>query len=184
MSKKQLIHIGQVFDAHGIRGDLVITVFSKDISWVHEATTLTLKKDGNLKLVNILKTRPHKKGFVCQLEAFDNRNLAEASIGSEVWVDEDLFTSVEGESLYLKEILGFEVSDQIQGSIGRIEAFSTNGLQDLLVIKHPETHKQVEIPFVKEFVVHVDQKNKTMMMKLPEGLLSINDSSSETAHED
>ncbi len=177
MNENQLTKIGKVFDAHGIRGDLVITVFSKDISWVGDAEILHLVQDGQTKIVEILKTRAHKKGFVCQLKGFDNRNLAEETIGSEVWVDSDLFTSGEGESLFLKELLHFEVTDKSLGLIGRIEAFSTNGIQDLLVVSDPQNQKQFDIPFVKEFVIQIDHTKKKLLMALPEGLLEINESS-------
>ncbi|MBC7420678.1 MAG: 16S rRNA processing protein RimM [Bdellovibrio sp.] len=180
MNENQLTKIGKVFDAHGIRGDLVVTVFSKDISWLEAVETLNLVKDGKTIVVEVLKTRPHKKGFVCQLKGFDNRNLAEDAIGSEVWVDAEFFTSEEGESLYLTEILNFEVIDATAGSIGHIEAFSTNGMQDLLVIMNAQTKKSVEIPFVKEFVTELDEKNKKIFMSLPEGLLTINDPDDES----
>lgn len=184
MNEVQLTKIGKVFDAHGIRGDLAITVFSKDINWIDGAKTLNLVKDGQTTIVDVLKTRPHKKGFVCQLKGFTDRNRAEEAIGSEVWVDSKLFTSNEGEALFLKEILNFEVVDVEQKRIGIIEAFSTNGIQDLLVVVNREINKYYDIPFVKEFVIEVDQTNKKIILNLPEGLLEINDPAPDEVREE
>ncbi|MBC7464717.1 MAG: 16S rRNA processing protein RimM [Bdellovibrio sp.] len=175
MEKNQFTHIGKVYDAHGIRGDLVILVFSGDNSWVDTLENLNLVHNGQTKSFKVLKTRPHKKGFVCQLEGFDNRNIAEDFIGSEVWVDADLFISDDGESLFLKEILNFEIIDAKEGSIGLIESFSFNGMQDLLVIKKAGAKAPIEIPFIKEFVTKLDNINKKIYMELPEGLISINE---------
>ncbi len=176
MNDSSSTQIGKIYDAHGIRGDVVVLVFSGDISWINEVKDLDLVLDGKTKRHKILKARPHKKGFVCQLEGFTDRNQSEAVIGSEVWIDSSYFTSQEGDAIFLKEIFQFEVIDSTDGSIGNIEAFSFNGIQDLLVIVHPETKKQYEIPFVKEFVEKLDQKNKKIFMNLPPGLLSINES--------
>ncbi len=163
--------IGQVIDAHGIKGWLYIGVYSGDLSMVDDLEQLVLvTKSLVQKEYSIMQIRSHKKGFICSLEELVNRNDAEALIGAQVWIDSEHFISEDGESLYLTEILNFEVVDHKVGLVGCVEAFSSNGLQDLLVINN-----QIEIPFVKEFVENVDFNKKIIYMQLPEGLLTIND---------
>ncbi len=175
MEKNQYTQIGKVFDAHGIRGDLVVTVFSGDSSWIADLKAINLVNADGTKTFKVLKARPHKKGFVCQLESFINRNIAEEYIGSEVWVDSDLFISEDGEALFLTEILNFEVIDSKAGSIGRIESFSFNGMQDLLVVRGDQSKSPIEIPFIKEFVTKLDNEQKKIYMELPEGLITMNE---------
>jgi 16S rRNA processing protein RimM len=167
------VKIGKIMDAHGIRGEIGVVVFSGDVSWIDDAEVLYIPRKNVFEEHKIKKIRPHKKGFICHLENFLDRNKAEEYKGREVWVDEDIFVSEDGESIYLSEILHFEVIDSQMGSLGRIEAFSSNGIQDLLVI-HQEG-KEIEIPFVKEFVLNIDFENQKIEMELPEGLLQINE---------
>lgn len=168
------IKIGKIMDAHGIRGEIGVVVFSGDVSWIDELDALYILRKNIFEEHKIKKIREHKKGFICHLENFDTRNKAEEYKGREVWVDEDLFTSADGEALYLSEILHFEIQDVVLGPLGQISAFSSNGVQDLLVIQRDD-QGEIEIPFVKEFVEKIDFENKKIFMNLPEGLLQINE---------
>ena len=167
------VKIGKIMDAHGIRGEIGVVVFSGDVSWIDDAEVLYIPRKNVFEEHKIKKIRPHKKGFICHLENFLDRNTAEENKGREVWVDENIFVSADGESIYLSEILNFEVIDSQLGSLGHIGAFSSNGIQDLLVIQ--QDNKEIEIPFVKEFVLNIDFENKKIQMELPEGLLQINE---------
>lgn len=175
MNQEGKVKIGTVMDAHGIRGEIGVVVLSGDVSWIDEVKTLYIPRKNIFEVHKIKKIRAHKKGFICHLENFDDRNKAEEYKGREVWVDEDLFVSEDGESLYLTEILHFEIEDRQLGALGKVAAFSSNGVQDLLVIKRKGDDAEIEIPFVKEFVEHIDFENKRIKMNLPEGLLQIND---------
>ena len=53
--------------------------------------------------------------------------------------------------------------------------FSTNGQQDLLVLDQAVNNQNIEIPFIKQFVINVDYVTKKIMMDLPEGLIQINE---------
>ncbi len=156
-------------DAHGIKGDLYVLVFSGDVSWLPKMKKLSL--DG--ESFDVVRAKPFKKGFIATLKGFDNRNRAEEVKGAEVHVPAEFFVSKHGEQVFLSELLGFEVEDKNLGKLGSIKGFSSNGSQDLLVIENNK--KEVEIPFVKDFVVKMDFKTKTILTDLPEGLLEINE---------
>ncbi len=172
MDESGKIKVGKVIDAHGIRGELSIFIFSGDVSWLPNLDKVYIPRKNIFEEHKVMKARAHKKGFICLLEKFDNRNLAEEYKAREIWVDSALFVSTPGESLYLSEILGFEIVDAKTGSLGTIHSFSSNGLQDLLVIQQGAS--EIEIPFVKEFVTEMDFENRKIKMTLPEGLLEIN----------
>lgn len=165
--------VGKVMDAHGIRGDIYCLIFSGDVSWCAELETLELRHNGKNHSFEIQKLKPFKKGFIAALKGFTDRNRAEEFKGAELWVDEDLFVSEDGESLYLSEVLDFELIDKSLGTVGVIEEFSSNGIQDLLIVTS-KSGDSFEIPFVKEYVLDIDFDAKTMKMNLPEGLLEIN----------
>lgn len=160
-------------DAHGIRGDIYCLLFSGDASWAEDLASLNLRHQGQNLQFAIKKIKPFKKGFIASLKEVTDRNQAEALKGAEIWADENLFVAESGETLYLREILGFRVFVGEGQSIGVIEAFSSNGPQDLLIVR---TERQTcEIPFVQDFVAEIDYEKKELHMNLPEGLLEIND---------
>ncbi len=165
--------VGKVMDAHGIRGDIYCLIFSGDVSWCDQLNELQLHLNGKPHAFEIQKLKPFKRGFIATLKGFTDRNRAEEFKGAELWVDEGVFKSEDGEAMFLSELLNFELTDKQLGLIGRIEDFSSNGIQDLLVVKSKNA-EVFEIPFVKEFVLDIDFESKKMMVDLPEGLLEIN----------
>lgn len=173
LDQEKHIHVGKVMDAHGIRGDLYVLIFSGDISWGDKLKTLALKRADEVQFFDLQKSKPFKKGFILKLAGFDDRNRAEEFKGAELWVPEDLFVAKQGESLYLREVLNFSVADEQLGPVGQVRSFSSNGVQDLLVVQ-AEDGASYEIPFVDDFVRSIDYEKQTILMALPEGLLEIN----------
>jgi ribosomal 30S subunit maturation factor RimM len=53
--------------------------------------------------------------------------------------------------------------------IGVVTGFETNMSQDILVV-----NEKILIPLIKEFLVKIDDENKIVFMKLPPGLLEVN----------
>ncbi|MCC2679698.1 MAG: putative rRNA processing protein [Pseudobdellovibrio sp.] len=168
-----LKHVGKVMDAHGIRGDIYCLIFSGDVSWCDQLDELQLQHNGQSHSFEIVKLKPFKKGFIATLKGFTDRNRAEEFKGAELWVDESIFTSEDGEALFLNEVLNFELIDETLGAIGTIGDFSSNGIQDLLVIKS-KSGEVFEVPFVKEYVLDINFDSKKIKVDLPEGLLEIN----------
>ena len=166
---KSLTLIGKVLDAHGIKGDIYCFVFSGDASWVPKLKEIYLNE--NKFIIN--RAKPFKKGFIANLETVTDRNRAEELKGADVRVASQMFISQPGEAFYLVELLNYTVRDKVLGQVGAVESFSSNGIQDLLVVQG--SGKSYEIPFVKEFVTRIDHDNKVIEMSLPEGLLEINE---------
>ncbi len=177
MENTNLKKIGIVSDAHGIRGEIYIIVFSGDVSWIQEVTELNLKATAseNKKIYKLKKIKAFKKGFIVSFHDVINRNQAEELKKQEVWIDEKLFISKDGEQPFLNELIDFEIIDSKLGQIGQVIQFSSNGQQDLLVLNQVVNNQNIEIPFIKEFVIHVDYVTKKIMTDLPEGLIQINE---------
>lgn len=165
--------IGKVKEAHGLRGELYILVFSGDISWLKKMQKFELRspKSGESFAHTVEKVRPFKQGFIVKAEQIQDRNAAETVKAFEFYIASDLLVSRPGETIYLSEILNFKVKNTAQETIGPIKAFSSNGVQDLLVVETPKG--DVEIPFVEAFIKKIDFKHETVVMDLPEGLLDL-----------
>jgi 16S rRNA processing protein RimM len=170
MANQEMRLIGKIKDAHGLRGDVFIIFFSKDYTWCDLIDELYVED----KPYNVIKIAPHKDGLKAQLEGLTDRNQSEALIGKQIYLPADFFFSQDKEEgLFLTEIQNFKVSDQTAGEIGTITGFSSNTAQDLLVVTSA-SGQVFEIPFVDAFIVEIDHEKKTIQMKLPEGLLDLN----------
>lgn len=171
--KLNYLQVGKIKQAHSLRGEVYILIFSKDISWLKKVKNILLVQNSTEKNVQVLKSKPFKDGFIATLENVTDRNMSEALEGSEVWIPADLLKSNPDETPYLIEIQNFKVIDKTLGDIGTIIEFSSNGQQDLLVIKSKD-NLDFEVPFVDDFVLKIDSENKTIFTDLPEGLIELN----------
>ncbi len=165
--------VGKVKDAHGLKGELYVLVFSGEVSWAKKLKTFELRspKTGETMAFDVEKMKPFKQGLILKPATMADRNAAEAVKGYEFYIPADVFISKPGETIFLNEIVGFVVKNVAQEAIGPIKGFSSNGAQDLLLV---ETAKgQAEIPFVEAFIKKIDFKHKTVVMDLPEGLLDL-----------
>lgn len=165
--------VGKVKDAHGLRGELYILVFSGEVAWAKKLKNFELRnaKTGETVAYSVEKLKPFKQGLIIKPETLADRNGAEAVKGFEFYIPAEIFVSKPGETIYLNEILGFMVKNAAQENIGVVKSISTNGAQDLLVVEAAKG--TVEIPFVEAFIKKIDFKHKTIVMDLPEGLLDL-----------
>lgn len=163
--------VGKVKDAHGIKGEIYLIVFSGDTSWVGDLKTVHLETKKGPIVLTPIKTRIHKEGFILTSKEVTDRNQSEALKGAELLVPADIFSTDEDEEgFYLLEIENFAVSDSHYGDLGIIVGFSSNGAQDLILVKSKGGFTY-EIPLVDEFIVKMDYDAHQLLMKLPEGLL-------------
>ena len=168
-------HVGKVREAHGLKGDLYVVIFSGEISWAKRMKTFKLKLKAedaeSAASFTVERVKPFKKGFIVKAAEVADRTAAEGLEHQEFFIEEDLLVSKPGETIFLSEIKNFMVKNTEQENIGEIVAFSSNGAQDLLVVQVGT--KQVEIPFVDAFIKKIDFKHRSVVMDLPPGLLDI-----------
>lgn len=194
MSQSKLenfVNVGKVRDSHGLKGELfVVTNLDKAPPWLSQFTEFTLefkapneegKHESQLKKFSVKKTRPHKKGFIVKSDEINDRNESDLYKGAVFYIAKNYLESAPGEEIYLKEVEGFKVYDN-ERLVGTITGFSTNNAQDLLIITGE--NGEVEVPFVKAFVIKIDSENKKIEMNLPEGLVEYGSSESEEASDD
>ena len=67
--------------------------------------------------------------------------------------------------------MNFTVFDKNEGEIGMIEEIDFNSIQPLFIIKQKQ--QEVLVPFVEEFIIDVNHKEKIITVDLPENLIKI-----------
>jgi 16S rRNA processing protein RimM len=165
--------VGKIKAPHGLRGELFVIIFSRELSWLNRLKACEIRnpKTGETQELQIKSAKIHKDGFILSTPQVVDRNHSEAITGFEFLIPEDLLQSKKGETIYLNEILGFDVllSEQC---VGQVESFGSNGPQDLLVIRNEE--HLFEVPFVTHYIESIDFDGKKIHMNFPSDLIDIN----------
>lgn len=166
-------HVGKIREAHGLKGDLYVLIFSRELAWRKQMKTFLLRKKGSMIPCEVELSKPHKLGMIVKVKGVESRNDSEALVGFDFLIPEQLLISRPGERIYLNEIMNFKVKTPQQTDIGQILGFSSNGPQDLLVVQLVGSEKKVEIPLVDAFLKKIDFSHKYLLMDLPEGLIEV-----------
>lgn len=164
--------VGWVSSAHGIKGELYLRLNSKKADWLDKLDRLYLFERDTENLVKdfeILRVKPHKQGLIVKVAEVTDRTAAESLKGLSFKIPRSFLVSEPGENIYLAELEGFELCANGPKSVGTVKGFSSNSMQDLLVIQNSKG--EFEVPLIDEFLERIDFKKKCIFMKLPEGLI-------------
>ena len=117
----------------------------------------------------------HKGRIVLKFADIDSISSAEALSGMLVQIPTESRSDLEPGAAYVSDLIDstiFEVSQN--RNIGTIRDVQHGaGAAPLLIVK--DAGKELEIPFAEEFIVRFNASKKLLEMKLPKGLLEIND---------
>lgn len=161
---------GWVKDAHGLKGHLYIQVYSPEMDWSDSFEELHLYNQKTNQQISfpVKEFSPFKDGFRVKVDALVDRTAAEPYKGYHFLIPEEWLEADAGEQVFLAQLKNFEVLDKGK-VIGRVEGFATNTVQDLLVVGEDL------IPLIDEFLEEIDYDKKQIKMKLPPGLVALDE---------
>ncbi len=172
MRKDDCFYFGRIIKKHGFKGDLKLRL---DVDYPEEyselESVLVETKTGLVPFffdTYILED----KGFVrAHLEGVDTEEAADRVVGSELYLPLNILPDLEGTDFYYHEVVGFEVLDEVFGSVGTITELREGNAQDLLVIDRKG--KEVLIPVIDEWIIALNREAKQMTVRTPEGLIDL-----------
>lgn len=159
--KSHNIHIGHCTSPHGIKGEFSFVIYNFEESVLDDGMMVTLTprseassipQDG--KEFQIKKINFGNKA-IATLVGVDNRNIVEAMVPFDIYMNRDLLPETEEDEYYLNDLLGLEVFHYFTKELlGRVVDFYDNGAQ--VVIKVKTDKEYIEVIFMNQFVPVVD----------------------------
>ncbi|MEO6608244.1 MAG: ribosome maturation factor RimM [Aestuariivirga sp.] len=153
----QLVSVGVILGAHGIRGDVKIKSFTADPKAFASYGPLTAS-DG--RVFEITKSKPASDHFICTLKNVTDRNQSEALKGTELLVAREKLPKLPDGEFYLSDLNGKNVEAD-GNSLGAVVGFQNYGAGDLMELQSGEL---IPVGFIKS----VSEK---ILVDLPEGYL-------------
>jgi 16S rRNA processing protein RimM len=160
------IPVGYVRRAHGIRGDVVVRGLVSDAA--ERLVTGATLTDGSTVHV-VTAHRSHQGDVVLHLEGIDDRNAAEALVGTQFVMRLDERRRLESDEWWVEDVRGCRVLAGDGSLIGVVTDVVLGAAQDRLAVETPDG-RHGEIPFVDAMVVDVDTPGRTITVDIPDGL--------------
>jgi 16S rRNA processing protein RimM len=169
---KELLRVGRVARAHGLKGDLEIRLDWADSRALLEAESVLLALPGGKSELRALSTaRQTHKGVLLRVEGVVDRTAADEWVGATVSVlRSELPPLAEGE-YYLCDLQGLQVTGP-EGVLGRVVEVQMYPSVDALVIETPGGDR-FEQPLLPHWLGKVDVAGGKVILSSLDGLLEL-----------
>jgi 16S rRNA processing protein RimM len=161
-----LVQVGHITGAYGIRGGIRITPYSTDADALLNIKTWWLDKPA-LRPVQVRSAKYHSGDVTATLVDVTDRSMAEALKGATVQVSRADFPTLPEDEYYWTDLIGLDVVNLQGEALGKVIDMMSNGPQSILRIQPaadpqaPDTKVEERlVPFVDQFVKTVDLKAK------------------------
>lgn len=172
MSDMNMLEIGTVIKAHGIRGEVAIDYYAESPELLYGAIFLQ-KGHKAPEPVTVLQQRNHQGRVLIRLKNIENRTEAETLRGCKILTTKDQLPPSDNSGVYLHELIGLRVilhnTDEELGDIVAVDTSSGQELWGIVTLNGYE----VLLPAVPEFVHEIDIEHGFVRITPPEGLLDL-----------
>ena len=165
---ENLICVGAIMGAFGVRGEVRLKSFCADPSAIEDYNPL-VTDSGNPYELTLVRTV--KGGFGARLSGVQDKDQADALRGTKLFARRSDLPSLPDDEYYHSDLIGLEVLDTGGAKIGKVTAVQDFGAGDILEIAGKGLKEPVLLPFTLLNVPTVDLKSGKIIADLPEGLI-------------
>lgn len=161
------VEVGRIADAWGVKGWFKVlshsatpeALFSSK-QWFLLPTERGLKTFEGTARLAIKEAKEHSDTVVATAHGVLDRTAAEALRGARIFVSRSSFPAAETDEYYWIDLIGLDVINREDQSMGIVKELLSTGPQTVLVLEYQEDGKALErmIPFVSQYVDDVDLK--------------------------
>jgi 16S rRNA processing protein RimM len=169
-----LVLIGKIVGAHGIRGAVRVQVYAESVACFSLQSSLTLVDSaGHREPHEVDWVQAHKKVVRLGLKNKTTREQAEALVGCAVLIPKACLPPLEPDTYYWADLIGMAVYAIDGEYLGQVREIIATGANDVYVVKTPEGHplEEILVPAIASVVVEIDTDQRRMRVDLPEGLM-------------
>lgn len=166
-----LVTVGLIATAHGIRGELVVDSLTDDPGRLAAGATVLLEAPGSpAARRRVLGVRPHGRRLLVLLEGVPDRTAAEALRGGRLCVSESDLPELPPGRVWLHDLPGMIVQTESGEEFGAVDkVLETGGDRLVLVVRGPRG--EALVPFVEPFVRSIDREARRITIRPIDGLL-------------
>lgn len=167
----QYFKIGLIMKPHGLKGDVTIAV-DPDVPIDFDTIDSVFIEINNAFLPYFIEDISVRgdKAFV-KFEDVDDPESAKKISKRAIYLPKSARPKSAKGAFYDDEIIGFDVSDETLGPLGKIIGVTQTGLNKLIVVERND--KEILIPVNSPLIVSVHKSTRKILVNLPEGYLDI-----------
>jgi 16S rRNA processing protein RimM len=163
---------GEVLKAQGINGEVKIRIISSFPEHLKNLHKLLLKNDSGLAELHFEKVRIDNQFAIVKFKEIVDRNGAEALKGEFLYITQNELTLLPDDEFYYHDLIGLDAYDQADRFLGKVVDVEEYPANDLVIIRQ-EDGPEIQVPFVRQFIIRVDLDRKKIVIDPIDGLTKI-----------
>jgi len=172
----QYLKIGKIVNTFGIRGEMKVFIYTDfPEERFKSGNKLYIGQETNPTQVEVTvkSAKPYKNLYLLKFENLDNINDVEKYKNNFLWVSKDVQGELNEGEFYYHEIIGCKVLTVEGEELGEIYEILDAPANDVWIVRAYESGQDLLIPYIESVVMNVNVEEKTVTIKLLEGLLDI-----------
>ncbi len=155
-----LVEVGRVIDAYGIRGWVKIAPFNDPNESVLRTSRRWWLPDG--RVLDVESARAHSATIVARPAGVETREAALALKGLTLRVSRADFPGGREDEVYWIDLVGCQVTNPAGDALGEVVSVEDHGAHPILVLRDADDATRM-IPFIGAFVVSVDTRARAIV---------------------
>jgi 16S rRNA processing protein RimM len=154
-----MVVLGRVIAPFGIQGWLRLSPLGDDPAAWRSMPTWWLGSDADgteWRSYQLEDLRLQGKGLVVKLQGIDDRNAAEAVIGSFVAAPRQALPPTQQDEYYWADLIGLRVVNEQGLELGTVAELIETGANDVLVVRDGAANSERLLPFIAQVVKEVN----------------------------
>lgn len=153
-----LVPVAKLGKTWGVRGALIVRLYNPDseLEWADADMQWVRGETFSLAPVSVDKWFEKGGKLLLQFDGVRSPQAAKALTGLELLAPAELLPALEDpDEVYVHELKGMEVVDDVQGSLGTIRDVFQTGANDVWIVRKGK--EETLIPAIKDVVLDIDR---------------------------
>jgi 16S rRNA processing protein RimM len=164
-----LVVVGRVIDAYGLKGGIKVQPFSDDPQALLKAREWWIEEGQGWRDVEVFSARMHGQTVTATLVGVSDRDLAERLKGRAIGISRARFPVTEDSEYYWVDLIGLEVMNPAGDVFGAVSQVLDHSAHPILEVESADVAGAGErvtrlIPFVAAIVLEVDLKARRIVV--------------------
>lgn len=162
------IELGIIQRKQGLQG-AVVALLHQEVPQLDALKGLFIQIDHTLVPYGIEQLSSQHHRATIKFQGVDSPTAAHDLKGCSIFAPQEAFPQLSDSSVQPERLIGYQVLDVQQGSLGIVQGIYDFPQQQLLGINYEE--KELLVPYHEDIVMHVDHSQRSIQVQLPKGFI-------------
>ena len=168
---EDLVPIGKIVKPHGISGEIKVFLYNKKSATLVKGINVWFENKKIFENYILDSIRGHSKYLIIKFKNINNIDQASFLKDKIFFISRDDFPSLDSNSFYLNDFIGFEIIDIKNKKYGVVIDVMNFPANDVLLVEYNK--KEIMIPIVDDFVELFDINNNIIRVKNIKSLVEL-----------